>query len=117
MSLEHDIWSNLAEKAAFMPDGVKFCGIICNAEVWLVKDKVAGEFLRRPSAKPAQVNPVPFASKKERAELRDRFAMAALAKLVGNAVPNPVSAKEAWEWADMMLATRGDDHEPKGEQR
>jgi hypothetical protein len=60
------------------------------------------------------------AAKEARAELRDRFAMAALIGLVGNSAryrPNPVSAKEAWDWADMMLATRGDDHEPKGEQR
>ena len=113
MSFEHDIWFNLAEKAAFMPDGVKFCGIICNAEVWLVKDKAVEEFLRGPSAKPAQVNPVPFASKKERAELRDRFAMVALTGMltVGDkALPRPIDAAEwSYEYADAMLNARGDD--------
>lgn len=113
MSLEHDIWFNLAEKAAFMPDGVKFCGIICDAEVWLVKNKATEEFLRRPSAKPAQANPVPFASKKERAELRDRFAMAALTGLLAKGWTSELGREEraanAWQEADAMLKARGDE--------
>ena len=110
MSFEHDIWFNLAEKAAFMPDGVKFCGIICNAEVWLVKDKAVEEFLRGPSAKPAQVNPVSDASKKERAELRDRFAMAALTGFLAadHCIASDV-ARWSYEYADAMLKARGDD--------
>ena len=113
MSLEHDIWFNLAEKAAFMPDGVKFCGIICNAEVWLVKDKAVEEFLRGPSAKPAQANPVSLASEKERAELRDRFAMAALTGLLANANENHGHrrssegyAQTAYDIAAVMLRRR-----------
>lgn len=114
MSLEHEIWFNLVEKAMIMPDGVKFCGIICNAEVWLVKDKAVEEFLRGPSAKPAQVNPVSDASAKARAELRDRFAMAALTGLLANGgfyLANHLEqrARTAWAEADAMLKARGDE--------
>lgn len=47
--------------------------------------------------------------KAARAELRDRFAMAALRGLLGNIgyLPNAGTAKQAWEWADLMLETRG----------
>ena len=42
-----------------------------------------------------------------RAELRDRFAMAALQSMLPHAeVPNPVTARKAWQWADIMIATR-----------
>lgn len=42
-----------------------------------------------------------------RAELRDRFAVEALKTLMPHAeVPNPVTARKAWQWADMMIATR-----------
>lgn len=42
-----------------------------------------------------------------RAELRDRFAVEALKTLMPHAeAPNPVTARKAWQWADMMIATR-----------
>ena len=48
--------------------------------------------------------------KQARAELRDRFAIEALKILMPHAeVPNPVTARKAWQWADMMLEMRGDD--------
>ena len=79
---DRDIWLNFAEKAVTMHEGVKFVGIICNAEVWFVKDKAVGDFLRGPSALPIQaVSPAP---PQARAELRDRFAMAALTGLLAN---------------------------------
>ncbi len=48
--------------------------------------------------------------KKARAELRDRFAMAALKGMVGHDhIPNLVDAKASWRWADLMLETREED--------
>jgi hypothetical protein len=98
---DRDMWFNLGEKSLTMTEGVKFCGIISNAEVWLVKDKAVEEFLRKPSAKPIQ------AVSQARAELRDRFAMAALTGMVGcGDIPNLIDAKAIWRWADLMLETR-----------
>lgn len=48
------------------------------------------------------------AAKQARAELRDRFAMAALTGLVGDYHDN-AAAKLAYEYADAMLKARGDD--------
>ena len=104
---DRDISIGLLDKAAFMREGVKFCGKIFDKEVWLVKDKTVEDFLRRPSAKSIQsISP---AQQQARAELRDRFAMAALTGMKAN--PNSDGtqydyAKWAYEYADAMLKAR-----------
>lgn len=105
---DRDIWLNFAEQAVTMHEGVKFVGIICNAEVWFVKDKAVGDFLRGPSALPIQaVSPAP---PQARAELRNRFAMAALAGLLAagdhHAYNRDEAAAEALKQADAMMKAR-----------
>ena len=99
-----DISIDLLDKAAFMREGVKFCGMIFDKQIWLIKDNAAEEFLRGTSAEPIQ------AVSQARAELRDRFAMAALTGLLANSALSGLSyepiAEETYEWADAMLKAR-----------
>ena len=66
-----------------------------------------------PSAIPSPLEAIERARKQARAELRDRFAMAALTGLLAagdaHAYNRAEMAAEAWRQADAMLKARGDD--------
>jgi hypothetical protein len=64
------------------------------------------------SVLPSPLEAIESARKQARAELRDRFATAALTGLLayphGVAMPEQI-AKRAWDFADAMLKARGDE--------
>lgn len=68
---------------------------------------------QRPWPEPAWRIEAEQAEKQARAELRDRFAMAALTGMLtvgDSALPRPNDAAEwSYEYADAMLKARGDD--------